>query len=321
MPPPTKVDHVASPEEERDLQATTFRLLDLPPEVRHAIYECCLVDVSDDDPHQIHELRSRGQPPKPLRLVCHQINEELTLLFFRTATFKVDSKRGPQIFGAPHLNHSAFFEDLFLRILPGHKMRNIRKLSYNANIEARFLAGSMSDAVDFDGLRDFANILSKYGNALECLHQVRLYAELRKVLPRGPGCHDLMDDLTAYSANPLSSKHTAVYAWDAMDHSKHWESIESKLCGGVLKGWNVSRKVSLMTFAVVGQPLFTFVTAVSVTFYKPVVAPQDVTDCHTVCHTESVVETRVGMLVSSESNASNAVSTWATKQRRPIDGV
>jgi hypothetical protein len=193
-------------------------------------------------------------------------------------------------------------------------MRNIRKLSYNANVEARIqrIPGDVSPlaSVDFDGLLDFTDVLSRYGDALECLQEVQLYAEPRKVYGQGHACYILINDLAVYSANPLSVKHTALYAWDMMDHRKHWESVESKLGGGVLKGWNVSRMVSLIPLE--GSSLISFVRAIVVTFNKPVVAPQADTDCHTV------VETRAERFIGGEGNT---VSTWATKQRRPIDGV
>jgi len=320
MPRPAEVDHVVPPQNEHNLQRKPFPFLALPPEIRHAVYDCCLIDNSDDA-QQIQAFQKRPQSLKPLLLRCHQINKELTPLFFRTATFKVDSKRDAQNVAGTHRNHSVYFESRFLNTLPGHKMRNIRKLSYNATVEGLIDTRTpLSSGVDFDGLHYLAGVLHRYGDALECLQEVQLYADLGKVYQLRPGWRIVMDDLTAYSANALWSKHTALFDSEAMDQNKHWESIENKLCGGALKGWNVSR----MVYRITGKepPPATFITAIVVTFYKPsdrvtTTTTKAATDCFTVVRERAGGDARR----RRRRRRSNAVVTWVTKRFRPIDGV
>lgn len=321
MPRPTELDHVAHLRDERDLEQNPFPFLALPPEIRQAVYDCCLIDNSDDDPQQIPAFHKRVQSLKPLLLTCQKINKELTPLFFRTATFKVDSKRDAKNVAGANRNHSVYFEYLFMNTLPGYKMRNIRKLTYNATVETLVDARTpLSSGVDFDGLQYFSGVLSRYGDALECLQEVQLYADLRKVYRLRPGWHTVMDALTADSTHALWSKNATLYAPEVMDRSKNWESIENKLCGGALKGWNVSR----MVYRITGKepPPATFITAIVVTFYKPsdrvtTTTTKAATDCFTVVRERAGGDARR----RRRRRRSNAVVTWVTKRFRPIDGV
>ncbi|EXJ92158.1 hypothetical protein A1O3_00708 [Capronia epimyces CBS 606.96] len=118
---------------------TQLSLLDLPAEARLQIYNC-FTPVPPRDFDELDEAADTArqllvEARKNLTLVCRQITEEWTPMFYRSTTFVVNHLKPRHI--SVNLKECRAtpqaFADMFLKNLDTYKLRNIVRLAYDTS--------------------------------------------------------------------------------------------------------------------------------------------------------------------------------------------
>lgn len=225
--------------------------LDLPIETRSQIYSF-FVDFTGKEARAIKKTREN------LMLVSRQVHEDWAPMRYRSTTFKVDDVLAPTArklfdrYGDEWYVSSSkgycgpqHFHKLFLSTLPYYKLRNIRRLEYNASIWAEDdfeERCSVDPYVDWPAVKKLRMVLNTFANGLQSLERVVLIENPRRERRNEVGYSICLHD---YPPNEGLHHERSKKIWSTASRDGKWDGVVREFRGkrSRLNNWLVDREV------------------------------------------------------------------------------